>query len=58
MHRDVDRLQVDILDLQKQSSHLDLQLKQAKDPRFIERQARDRLDLVGEHDLLFVFADN
>lgn len=42
---------------QKQSSILDMQIRQAKDPVFIERQARDKLDMVGEKDLLFVFPD-
>ncbi|MFP5518709.1 MAG: septum formation initiator family protein [Bdellovibrionia bacterium] len=57
LHRDVERLQTEILLAQKAGSHLDTQLKQAKDPVFIERQARDRLDLASEHDLVFVFAD-
>lgn len=32
-------------------------MKQAKDPTFIERQARDKMDLVGENDLVFVFPE-
>lgn len=43
--------------MNKQSSVLDMQIKQAKDPAFIERQARDKLDLVGENDLVFVFSE-
>ena len=42
---------------QKQSSILDMQIHQAKDPVFIERQARDKLDMVGEKDLIFVFPE-
>ena len=34
---------------------IETQLKQAKDPAYIERQARDKMDLVGDHDLIFVF---
>ncbi len=33
------------------------QLKQAKDPDFIEKQAMDRFDFAEEHDLIFLFAD-
>ena len=39
-----------ILDIEKQ-------MKQAKDPYFIERQARDKMDMVSENDLVFVFSD-
>lgn len=35
-----------------------MQIKQAKDPVFIERQAKDKLDMVDEHDLVFVFSEN
>ncbi|MFN3697521.1 MAG: septum formation initiator family protein [Pseudobdellovibrio sp.] len=42
---------------QAQIVSLDMQLKQAKDPAFIERQARDKMDLVGDHDLIFVFPE-
>lgn len=36
---------------------LDRQLKMAKDPAFIERQALDLYDFAEENDLVFVFAD-
>lgn len=36
---------------------IETQLKQAKDPAYIERQARDKMDLVGDHDLIFVFPE-
>lgn len=42
---------------QKQATFLDVQIKQAKDPSFIERQARDRQDMVSDNDLVFVFSD-
>lgn len=57
LHRDFDRFTMQIFDTQKATRLLEAQLLQAKDPSFIERQARDRLDLAGEHDLVFVFAD-
>ncbi len=36
---------------------LDRQLKMAKDPAFIERQALNLYDFAEEDDLVFVFAD-
>lgn len=36
---------------------LEKSLIEARDPAFIERQARDRLDLVRENDLVFVFPE-
>ncbi len=34
---------------------LEKQIKMAHDPRFIEREARDRFDLVNKDDIVFVF---
>jgi cell division protein FtsB len=58
LHRDHERLNGQMVSLQSESRTLDRQLKQAKDPSFIERQARDRLDLAGENDLVFVFPED
>lgn len=55
LRRDQATIQTQIENAQKQSTFLDVQIKQAKDPVFIERQARDKLDMVGENDLVFVF---
>jgi cell division protein FtsB len=57
LHRDFERLTVEILGTQNDIEKLNAQLKQAKDPSFIERQARDKLDLVSEKDLVFVFPE-
>ncbi len=57
LRRDLGTIQNQIDAAQKQSTILDVQIKQAKDPVYIERQARDKLDLVGEHDLIFVFPE-
>lgn len=57
LHRDFARLNVEIVDTRAHIDKLTFQLKQAKDPSFIERQARDKLDLASEKDLVFVFAD-
>jgi hypothetical protein len=57
LHRDFARIGHEIQQTREGIFTLQAQLKQAKDPAFIERQARDRLDLAGEHDLVFVFSD-
>lgn len=57
LHRDFARIQFEIENTHDAIGRLNSQLKEAKDPMFIERQARDKLDLAGEHDLVFVFAD-
>lgn len=53
----MDRITAEIEQTHENIASLNLQLTQAKDPAYIERQARDRLDLAGEHDLVFVFSD-
>lgn len=57
LHRDFERLTVEITGTKNDINKLNAQLKQAKDPSFIERQARDKLDLVSEKDLVFVFPE-
>lgn len=57
LHRDQARLINDIAATKAGIQNLTVQLKEAKDPSFIERQARDKLDLVSEKDLVFVFSD-
>ncbi|HEX7676436.1 MAG TPA: septum formation initiator family protein [Bdellovibrio sp.] len=57
LHRDFAHISSEINQTKQGIYALQDQLKQAKDPAFIERQARDKLDLVGEHDLVFVFPE-
>lgn len=57
LHRDFDRMNNEIYQTRQNIGSLSDKLKQAKDPAFIEREARDKLDLAGEHDLVFVFAE-
>lgn len=58
LHRDFTSISQEIELTHKSIASLGSQLIQAKDPAFIERQARDKLDLAGEHDLVFVFSGN
>lgn len=47
-----------ILDSKAEIKKIEFQMKQAKDPYFIERQARDKMDMVSGEDLIFVFPDD
>lgn len=58
LQRDFERRTTDINNLRSQIQVLDRQLKEARDPAFIERQARDRLDFAGGNDLVFVFPED
>ncbi len=52
------RLQQSIRVQEKQSDELAGKIKQAKGLEFVEHQARDRLDLVNDDELVFVFSDD
>lgn len=57
LHRDHTQLEAELVTLTQQNDKLKTQLKKAKDPAFLEREARDRFDLVNEGDLVFVFSE-
>ncbi len=57
LHRDYNLIQKSIQILEQQNAKLKVQLRKAKDPMFLEREARDRFDLVSEGDLVFVFSE-
>lgn len=57
LHKDYDTIQSNIAKLETQNAKLKVQLAKAKDPAFLEREARDRFDLVSEGDLVFVFSE-
>jgi cell division protein FtsB len=46
-----------ILETELSIKKLQKQIRMAHDPRFIEREARDRFDLVNKNDIVFVFAE-
>lgn len=50
IHEDSDRIKI-------KSEQINRQLAQLKDLDYIERMAKDRLDLAGKEDLVFVFSD-
>lgn len=43
--------------LKKQITELDVQVRKAKDPAYITRQALDNYDFAEEGDLVFVFSE-
>lgn len=57
LYRDQVSVQKKIADLTRQNLELNERLKRAKDPAFLEREARERFDLASEGDLIFVFSD-
>ena len=57
LHRDSKDIAAKIEESKINTGKLQAKIKQAQDPMYIEMQARERLDLVGEHDLVFVFSD-
>jgi cell division protein FtsB len=57
LHQDFNKLESRRVSLEQQNQKLKMQLQKAKDPAFLEREARDRFDLVSEGDLVFVFSE-
>ena len=57
LNAEIKRLNTEVKALNVQISALDHQLIRAKDPDFVERSAKDQLDMAGEDDLVFTFAD-
>lgn len=57
LKRDQATITKQIQQAEQRSIALDMQIKQAKDQSYIARQAKDKLDMVGEQDLVFVFPE-
>lgn len=57
LYRDESSIVAQSLQAQSQMKLIDRQIQQATDTTFIERQARDKMDLVEDHDLIFVFSE-
>lgn len=58
LHRDQAEMEAKVQDLKAKSKDLEFNIKKASDPAFLEREARDRFDLVEEGDLVFVFTED
>lgn len=57
LNRDEETIVSQVLEAKAQMRVIDTQIKQATDTTYIERQALDKMDLVGDHDLIFVFPE-
>lgn len=58
LHRDEQEISTRMKKLRHQTAELDMKITRARDPNFIEMQAREKFDLASEGDLIFVFTDN
>lgn len=57
LSRDTDELAARTVQMRIETTKLDHKILQSKDPNFLELEARERLDLASEGDLVFVFSD-
>lgn len=57
LYRDQHDIEKRLVTLNQQTKDLKARLRRARDPAFMEREARDRFDLVSEGDLVFVFSE-
>ncbi len=46
-----------IEDIQQKNERVENRMKKLSDSRFLEREVRDRFNLVGEEDIIFIFSD-
>ena len=58
LHREQDELRAQVASLKVENNRVKALIKKASDPNFIEREARDRFDLVEESDLVFIFSQD
>ncbi len=58
LYQDQKRIAQNLEKLDTDFKVLDNQFQKANDPEFLEHQARNRLDLASEDELIFVFSDN
>lgn len=57
LYRDEAKFKMEITKAQNDTKALTAQMTVVKDPQYIERMAKDKMDLVGENDLMFVFSN-
>ena len=46
-----------IKDIQQKNEQVENRMKKLSDSRFLEKEVRDRFNLVGEEDIIFIFSD-
>lgn len=52
---ELERLDASVNKNKNEIDRIENNINKSKDPTYIERQAREKLDLVGEDDLVFIF---
>jgi cell division protein FtsB len=57
LQRNIETFEVKTQKYQEKIEIVREQVQRSNDPEFLERQARDRFDLVNEGDLVFVFSE-
>lgn len=57
LYRDETRFKLEIEKAKVDTKMVESQMIMVKDPLYIERMAKDKMDLVGENDLMFVFSN-
>ncbi len=57
LYRDQTVIKEQIATSDQATKNFELQMSRAKDATFIEHQAREKMDLVSENDLVFVFPE-
>jgi cell division protein FtsB len=57
LYREDAKIQRNVTTVTASNQDLRARIYKAKDPAYIEREARDRFDLVSEGDLVFVFSE-
>lgn len=58
LHSDRESLAAHIISNGQELIRLQTEIRRAKDTNFIEREAKDRLDMAGEDELVFVFSSD
>ena len=57
LYNDQQKITESLKSLEKNSRELARQMQKASDPDYLEHQARERLDLAGDNELIFVFSE-
>lgn len=56
LHRQINKLEASRQQALEETKILEIKIKKANDPRFLELQARERFNWVNEDELVFIFA--
>lgn len=57
LHRDHAEFEKRISQIRKESKELQMKIAKTSDPAYVELEARNRLDMAGQGDLIFIFSE-